>query len=74
MAAAVAVDPTLITRKIEAAMDVDVGHGMFYGHAMIWPAEMAPHRGERLVTVVQAVDLKRFYDGFIKAAQAPVAK
>jgi hypothetical protein len=35
---------------------------------------MAPHRGERLVTVVQAVDLKRFYDGFIKAAQAPVAK
>ncbi len=70
MAAAVAVDPSLITRKIDAAMDVDTGHGMFYGHAMIWPAEMAPHRGERVVTVVQAVDLTRFYDGFVKAAQA----
>jgi inosine-uridine nucleoside N-ribohydrolase len=74
LAAAVAVDPGLITRAIDAVMDVDIGHGMFYGHAMIWPPAMAPHRGERLVRVVQAVDMARFYDGFIKAAQAPVPR
>jgi inosine-uridine nucleoside N-ribohydrolase len=72
MAAAVVVDPTLVTRQVDALMDVDIDHGMHYGQAHVWPAAIAPHQGERLVTIVQAVDLKRFYDAFIAAAQMPV--
>jgi len=72
MAAAVAVDATLITQRIKARMDVDTGFGMQYGQARVWPAETAPHQGEQLVTIVQAVDLPRFYDAFIRAAQAKV--
>jgi inosine-uridine nucleoside N-ribohydrolase len=72
MAAAAAADPTLITRKVVALMDVDVDHGQGYGQAHVWPPQTAPHLGERPVTIVLAVDLPRFYDRFIKAAQAPL--
>jgi inosine-uridine nucleoside N-ribohydrolase len=74
MAAAVAVDPTLVTKHIDATMDVAIDHGMFYGQVRIWPPETTPHQGERVVTVVQQVDLKRFYDRFIQAAQAPLPR
>jgi inosine-uridine nucleoside N-ribohydrolase len=69
MAAAVAVDPTLVTKQIVALMDVDIDHGMYYGQAHVWPKETAPHQGEQPVTVVQAVDLPRFYAQFVHAAQ-----
>jgi len=72
MAAEVAVDPTLVTKHVEALMDVDIAYGMHYGQAHVWSPDIAPHQGERLVTIVQGVDLKRFYDMFIKAAQAPL--
>jgi len=70
LAAAVAVDPSLITQHVDAVMDVETDHGMGYGQARIWAPEMAPHQGEQMVRVVQAVDLKRFYDSFVRAAQA----
>ena len=69
MAAAVAVDPTLVTKQAVALMDVDIDHGMFYGQAHVWPKQGAPHEGEQPVTIVQAVDLPRFYAAFIHAAQ-----
>jgi inosine-uridine nucleoside N-ribohydrolase len=72
MAAEVAVDPSLVTQKVDALMDVDLSPGMHYGWMRVWPREIAPHQGERMVTIIQQVDLKRFYDQFIKAAQAPV--
>jgi inosine-uridine nucleoside N-ribohydrolase len=71
MTAAVAVDRSLITRQIEANMDVDLEHGLHYGQVHVWPDAITPHQGERKVTIVQAVDLDRFYDQFIKAAQFP---
>jgi inosine-uridine nucleoside N-ribohydrolase len=70
MAAAVAADPTLITRQLVAPMDVDTDFGMHYGQARIWPAETAPHQGEQKVTIVLGVDMARFYAAFIKSAQA----
>jgi inosine-uridine nucleoside N-ribohydrolase len=70
MAAAVAADPTLITRQLVAPMDVDTDFGMHYGQARIWPSETAPHQGEQKVTIVLGVDMERFYAGFIKSAQA----
>jgi len=70
MAAAVAVDPTLVTKRTVALMDVDIDHGMHYGQAHVWPTQTAPHQGEQPVTIVQAVDLARFYTAFVHAAQS----
>jgi len=72
MAAEVAVDPTLITSKVDALIDVDIDHGMHYGRTHVWPKAYAPQQGERLVTLVLGVDLTRFYAAFVKAAQAPL--
>lgn len=72
MAAAVAVDRSLVTSQIEAYMDVDLEHGMHYGQVHVWPEAITPHQGERKVTIVEGVDLDRFYDQFLKAAQFPV--
>jgi inosine-uridine nucleoside N-ribohydrolase len=72
MAAEVAVDPSLVTQKMDVLMDVDLSPGMHYGWTRVWSPEVAPHQGERMVTIVQQVDLKRFYDQFIAAAQAPL--
>ncbi|MDX7953177.1 nucleoside hydrolase [Lichenihabitans sp. Uapishka_5] len=75
MAGAVALDPTLITKSVEALMDVDLMPGMNYGHAHIWKAELAPKGMDlRPVTVVQDIDAPRFVDNFVKAAQGVGAK
>ncbi|MGI3900824.1 MAG: nucleoside hydrolase [Janthinobacterium lividum] len=76
MAAAIAVDPTLVTKSVDAFMDVDVSGGVTYGHAQVWPDATAPKEmGVRPVTIVQEIDTARFVDGFVKAAQwTPPAK
>lgn len=65
MAAAVAVEPGLVTKQIVAAMDIDILPGPDYGRAHVWPPNLAPHQGEQLVHIVQAVDLPRFLSGFV---------
>jgi inosine-uridine nucleoside N-ribohydrolase len=72
MTAAVAVDRSLITRQIQANMDVDLEHGVHYGQVHVWPDSITPHQGEQKVTIVQAVDLDRFYGAFLKAVQMPI--
>ena len=70
MAAAIAVDPSLITKSIDAFMDVDVSGGANYGLAHVWPDALAPKEtGVRAVTIVQDIDRARFTDAFVKAAQ-----
>jgi len=70
MAGAVAVDPSLVTKSVDAYMDVDLTDGANYGHAHVWSATLAPKdMGLRPVTIVQEIDTKRFVDGFVKDAQ-----
>ena len=70
MAAAIALDPTLVTKSVEAFMDVDVSGGADYGRAHVWPEALAPKdMGVRAVTIVQEIDTARFVDGFVAAAQ-----
>ena len=70
MTAAVAADPTLITRSVDAPMDVDLADGLDYGRAHVWTTASAPRgTGLRLVTMVQQVDTRRFLDGFVRDAQ-----
>ena len=70
MATAVAVDPSLITKSVDAYMDVDIEDGPDYGRAHVWPESTAPKGvGLRTVTIIQAIDTQRFLDGFLAAAQ-----
>ena len=70
MAAAIALDPTLVTKSVDAYMDVDVSGGADYGRAHVWPEALAPKEmGVRPVTIVQEIDTARFVDAFVKAAQ-----
>ncbi|AOX16184.1 nucleoside hydrolase [Kozakia baliensis] len=67
---AVAADPSLITKSIDAYMDVETGKGINYGHAYVWPDALAPKRmGIRKVRIVQQIDTARFKSAFTTQAQ-----
>ena len=68
LAAAIAVDPALITQSVTAYMTVDLTHGPNYGYAHVWPDSTRPHIGERPVKIVTAVDTPRFIQTFVDAA------
>jgi inosine-uridine nucleoside N-ribohydrolase len=70
LAAAIAVDPSLVTGQVEAYMDVDVETGMNYGRVHVWPEALRPHLDERLVRIVTAVDQARFVDSLVRDAGA----
>jgi len=69
MTVAVALDPTLITKKFTARMDVDLMPGAGYGTAQIWKDDLAPHRGEQMVEVVETIDVPRFIARFTAQAR-----
>lgn len=51
-------------------MDVNIEHGMDYGHAHIWPDSTAPKdMGLRKVKIVLSIDKTRFIDDFVTQAQ-----
>ncbi len=60
IAAAVMLDPSLATRVVPVAMDIDCDHGANYGATLSWPPGEGPGRGEPEVTVVRAIDVARF--------------
>ena len=70
LAAAVAVDPSLVTGQVEAYMDVDVGAGMNYGRVHVWPEQLRPHLDERRVRIVTSVDQARFVEALVRDAGA----
>jgi inosine-uridine nucleoside N-ribohydrolase len=47
MTVAVALDPTLVTKKFTARMDVDLMPGAGYGTAQMWKDELAPTAANR---------------------------
>jgi len=70
LAAAIAVDRSLVTKEVEAYMDVDIDHGQYYGITHVWPEATHPGLGERKVHIVLDVDKDRFLGEFITAAQS----
>ncbi|PYE18404.1 inosine-uridine nucleoside N-ribohydrolase [Paraburkholderia silvatlantica] len=70
LAAAIIVDPTLVTDATDLTMDVDIDHGMNYGRARVWPLSRGPKLGDRPVTVVSKVDTARFFSNYVQAAQS----
>lgn len=58
IATAVWLDPSLIARGEELAVDVDTSFTAGYGNTLSWPAGHGPELGERPATVVREVDVK----------------
>jgi inosine-uridine nucleoside N-ribohydrolase len=69
LATSIIADPTLITKSFEVTMDVDIDHGINYGRTVIGPVNAKPRFGVSNVTVIKAVDGKRFIDQLVLAIQ-----
>jgi inosine-uridine nucleoside N-ribohydrolase len=69
MAAAVLVDPAIVTGKQTFLMDVDIDHGAGYGDVRIYSPKNAPHLDEQPVDIVTDIDEARFTSDFIAAMQ-----
>ncbi|WP_215765905.1 nucleoside hydrolase [Gluconobacter cerinus] len=70
LTSAIAVEPDLVTKSVDAYMDINTAPGMDYGHAHVWPGATAPKgMGLRKVKIVQSVDTKRFINEFVAQAQ-----
>ncbi len=68
LAAAVIVDPSIMTKTTDGYMDIEIEHGINYGLAHVWPEAFRPHAGERKVTIVTDVDSTKLRDMLVKAA------
>lgn len=73
IAAAIFIDPSVVTRKRTVAVDIDLDRGANYGATLSWSPEKQPHLGEPSVTAVLAVDAERVRKMFLEriAASGP---
>ncbi len=71
LAAAAWIDPTLITKKVERYMSVNIDHGPAYGDTLTWTEKENPKLGARVVDVQMNLDLGRFNKMFVELMKAP---
>jgi purine nucleosidase len=71
LAAAAWLDPTLITKKENRYMSVDVDHGAAYGNTLTWSEKDNPKLNARIVEIQQDLDLPRFTKMFVDLMKAP---
>jgi inosine-uridine nucleoside N-ribohydrolase len=72
LAAAAWIDPTLITKKVERYVSVDISHGAAYGNTLTWKDR--PLLGERLIEIQMDLDLRKFNKMFIDLMKAPTPR
>jgi len=60
LAVAVWLDPSIVTHSSQLLVDVDLSFTAGYGNTLSWSAGEGPGLGERMVQVVQDIDLARF--------------
>ncbi len=60
LAAAVWLDPGIVTKTTAMLVDIDTAVSAGYGNTLSWPADGGPGLGERVVNVVQDIDLRKF--------------
>jgi inosine-uridine nucleoside N-ribohydrolase len=70
LAAAVLIDPTVVTASEDIYLDVNIDHDMDYGRVHVWDDKSAPDTNIRKVRVVKELDAKRFQERFIKSMSA----
>ncbi|HEY3440522.1 MAG TPA: nucleoside hydrolase [Paludibaculum sp.] len=71
LAACAWLDPSIITRRRELYMDVDLSHGPSYGFTLTWVKDLKPATGVRLVQAQVDLDLPKFTRQFVRLMSAP---
>jgi inosine-uridine nucleoside N-ribohydrolase len=73
LAAAAWIDPSLITKKENLYLDVDLDRGANYGNTLAWTEAGKPKFAAQPIEVQDEVDLPRFYKLFVDLLGAPTA-
>src|SRR5271156_4869013 len=71
LAAAAWLDPSLITKKENRYLDVDLDRGAGYGDTLTWSDEDKPKRNVQSVEVQLDLDTEKFYKMFVELLTAP---
>lgn len=71
IAACAWLDPSIITRRRELHMDVDISHGPSYGSTLTWLDKIRPQTGVRRVAAQVDLDLPKFTRMFVALMKAP---
>ncbi len=71
LAAAAWLDPSLITKKENRHMDVNLDRGAGYGDTLAWTDRDKPKRDVQAVEVQVDLDTERFYKLFVDLLKAP---
>jgi purine nucleosidase len=71
LAACAWLDPSIITRRSDLYIDVDVGHGATYGDTLTWTEPLKPAIDLQLVHAQIDLDLPRFTRMFVDLMSAP---
>jgi purine nucleosidase len=71
LAACAWLDPSIITRRYDLYMDVDVSHGPAYGETLTWSEALKPAVNVHLVHAQVDLDLRRFTRMFVSLMSAP---
>jgi purine nucleosidase len=71
LAACAWLDPSIITRRYDLYMDVDVSHGPTYGETLTWSEALKPAVNVHLVHAQVDLDLPRFTRMFVALMSAP---
>ena len=74
LAALAWLDPSLITKKTNFYMDVDLDRGANYGNTLTWNDNDKPKVVGRPVEIQVDVDLQRFYGTFVELLKAETPK
>ncbi len=71
LAAAAWLDPSLITKKENRYMDVDLDRGAGYGDTLNWTDQDKPKREVQSVEIQDDLDTEKFYKMFVELLTAP---
>jgi purine nucleosidase len=71
LAAAVWLDPSVVTKEELLYMSTNIDHGPGYGETLVWAEGNQPGLGERLVHVPTDLDREKFYRMFTDLMTRP---
>jgi purine nucleosidase len=74
LAAAAWLDPSLITKKENLFLDVDLDRGAGYGNTLSWTEQSRPKGNLRPVEVQDDLEVDKFYKMFVELLTAPTPK
>jgi inosine-uridine nucleoside N-ribohydrolase len=74
LAACAWLDPSIITKRRQLFMDVDVSHGPTYGETLTWSEALKPAVDLQRVDAQMDLDLAKFSTMFVQLMKAPTPR